>query len=269
MAIDVTPLKGIELPRRHPPFPQARKQCAHSPSDEIGGEPIIKSLKLGGCVSMDSVFGRRIALAAIVVQAPRLVLVLLAADRQEVSASWQRALLVVAGIGTALVLTGGNLYLAHTLATAGRWRAMLTAVWVAVLASSGALLVPMIAAGLSARTLPQVLGSSDLQWGWAVLAALAHEVTAAGCMLASAASAPGSQELSQLSPLAQSLELAASPLVPAEAQAGQAHRCPEGCGRSFRSAAAAAGHLRHCPLRVNRTHEAARPSSNQVPGEAR
>jgi len=213
--------------------------------------------------------GRWIAFAAVLVQAPRLILALLAADREPVGLEWQRGLLVVAGLGTAVVLTGGNLYLAHSLATARRWRPLLVAVWMAVLASSGALLVPMIAAGLSGRTLPQVLGSSDLQWGWAVLAALAHEVTAAGCMLASAASAPGSQELSQLSPLAQPLELAASPLLPAERQAEQAHSCPAGCGRSFRSAAAAAGNLRHCPLRVNRTHEAVRPSSIQVSGEAR
>jgi MFS family permease len=213
--------------------------------------------------------GRWIAFAAVVVQAPRLILALLAADREPVGLAWQRGLLVVAGLGTAVVLTGGNLYLAHALATARRWRAMLTAVWVAVLASSGALLVPMIAAGLSGRTLPQVLGSSDLQWSWAVLAAMAHEVTAAGCMLASTASGPASQELSQLSPLAQPLELAGSPLGPAEGQAEQAHSCPAGCGRSFRSAAAAAGHLRHCPLRVNRTHETVRPSSVQVPGEAR
>jgi MFS family permease len=212
--------------------------------------------------------GRWIAFAAVLVQAPRLILALLAADREAVAPDWQRGLLVVAGLGTAVVLTGGNLYLAHALATARRWRAMLTAVWVAVLASSGALLVPMIAAGLSGRTLPQVLGSSDLQWSWAVLAAMAHEVTAAGCMLASAASAPGSQELSQLSPLPQVLEQAANQLVAAEAPAEQAHSCPEGCGRSFRSAAAA-GHLRHCPLRVNRPHETAKPSSIKVSGEAR
>lgn len=213
--------------------------------------------------------GRWIAFAAVLVQAPRLILALLAADREPVAPAWQRGLLVVAGLGTAVVLTGGNLYLAHALATAKRWRAMLTAVWVAVLASSGALLVPMIAAGLSGRTLSEVLGSSDLQWGWAVLAAMAHEVTAAGCMLASAASAPGSEQASQHGPLTQLLKPAGSPLLPAEARAEPAHYCLEGCGRSFRSAAAAAGYLRHCPLRLNRPHETARPSPIQVLGETR
>src|ERR1044071_358189 len=96
--------------------------------------------------------GRSIALAAILVQAPRLILALLAADRQPVTPAWERGLLVIAGLGTALVLTGGNLYLAHALATAKRWRIYLVFVWVAVLSSSGSLLVPMIVSGLSGRT---------------------------------------------------------------------------------------------------------------------
>jgi hypothetical protein len=131
--------------------------------------------------------GVGIALAAILVQAPRLVLALLAADRQAVDGEWQRGLLVVAGLGTALVLTGGNLYLAHTIASLRRWRAGLAAMWLVVLAASGGLVVPMIAAGISGRTLPQVLDSLQLAWAWSLLAALAHEVTAAGCMLAAAA----------------------------------------------------------------------------------
>ena len=41
--------------------------------------------------------------------------------------------------------------------------------------------------GLTARTVPQVLGTGRLEWPWALLASLAHELTAAGCVLASAA----------------------------------------------------------------------------------
>jgi hypothetical protein len=157
--------------------------------------------------------GRCIALAAILVQAPRLILALLAADRQPVSPEWQRGLVVVAGLGTALVLTGGNLYLAHTLVIAERWRSYLVLVRMIVLGSSGCLLVSMIAGGLSGRTLHEVLSSAELQWSWAVLAAVAHEVTAAGCMLASASLVAGSGQLSELSPLAQPGELAGSGLA--------------------------------------------------------
>jgi hypothetical protein len=133
--------------------------------------------------------GVGVALAAILVQAPRLVLAMLAADRQPVAAAAERGLLVVAGVGTALVLTGGNLYLAHALARVRRCRRALAAVWFAVLISSGGLVVPLVAAGLRGRTLPQLLDGEAAAWGWSLLAALAHEVTAAGCVLAAAAAA--------------------------------------------------------------------------------
>jgi hypothetical protein len=61
--------------------------------------------------------GHAIAISAILVQAPRLVLALLAADRLPVAPSIERGLLVLTGIGTPVVLTGGNLYLARTVAT--------------------------------------------------------------------------------------------------------------------------------------------------------
>jgi hypothetical protein len=128
-----------------------------------------------------------IAMAAILVQAPRLVLAVLAADHQSIGAAWERGLLVVAGIGTATVLTGGNLYLAHAIGSARRRRRWLVGVWLLVLASTGGLVVPLIAAGLGSRTLPQLLGGTALTWTWSGLAALAHEVTAAGCVLAAAA----------------------------------------------------------------------------------
>jgi hypothetical protein len=128
-----------------------------------------------------------IAMAAILVQAPRLVLAVLAADHQAIGAAWERGLLVVAGIGTATVLTGGNLYLAHAIGSARRRRRWLVGVWLLVLASTGGLVVPLIAAGLGGRTLPQLLAGAALTWTWSGLAALAHEVTAAGCVLAAAA----------------------------------------------------------------------------------
>jgi len=131
--------------------------------------------------------GHVIALSAILVQAPRIVLAFLAADHQPVAPSIERVLLVVTGIGTAVVLTGGNLYLAHTVATVRRWRRLLVPIWIVVLAASGTLTVPMIAAGLTGRTLPAVLSSSAAAWAWAGLAAVAHELTAAGCILAGAA----------------------------------------------------------------------------------
>jgi MFS family permease len=201
--------------------------------------------------------GHAIALAAVLVQAPRLVLTLLAADRQPVETSWQRLLLVVAGIGTAVVLTGGNLYLAHTLATASRWRRLLAGVWLAVLLSSGSLVVPLIAGGLGGRPLYEILGSARLQWAWAVLAALAHELTAAGCMLAAAsASALPESAAAGLSqqPAAASAGAVAASAEPLASSAAQPRPCRRGCGKTFASPASELGHLRHCPARPAYIH---------------
>ncbi len=215
--------------------------------------------------------GVGVALAAILVQAPRLVLAVLAADRQPVGAEAERTLLVIAGVGTALVLTGGNLYLAHAIARVRRWRRALAAVWLAVLVSSGGLVVPLVAAGLRGRTLPQLLGSELLAWSWSLLASLAHEVTAAGCVLAAAAAAgerlaaartaaEGSRER-ELEELVQQRDAARRELSllrrEGAAGSGAGERpavlaCPEGCGRSFGSLPARSGHLRHCAARRHR-----------------
>jgi MFS family permease len=227
-----------------------------------------------------------IAMAAILVQAPRLVLAVLAADHQVLDEDWQRRLLMLAGFGTALVLTGGNLYLAHSIARVRRWRAGLVVVWLVVLGSTGGLVVPMIAAGIAGRTLPQVLGAHLFIWAWSLLAALAHEVTAAGCILSATAlrseDTAAAQErshsravaelLSQRDAARHELEVLAqrygqnerqpSPLttaasgrfeLPAAGSPAAAPAlpvvCREGCGKQFNSLLAEMGHLRHCPKR--------------------
>jgi hypothetical protein len=206
--------------------------------------------------------GLAIALAAIVVQAPRLVLALLAADRLPVAPATERGLLLLAGIGTALVLTGGNLYLAHTVAQVEPWRRTLAATWLAVLAASGGLVLPLIVAGLSARSLPEILGAGGLAWPWGVLVAIAHELTAAGCVLASAAwasqagtagggaAAPARAGAGGL-PAGSDARMAAGVAAAAALPQAAAQRiaCRAGCGKSFVSQQAEIAHLRHCPRR--------------------
>ncbi|HVT17763.1 MAG TPA: hypothetical protein VHQ90_16495 [Thermoanaerobaculia bacterium] len=207
--------------------------------------------------------GLLIAVAAILVQAPRLVLALLAADRLPVTPAAERALLVLAGIGTALVLTGGNLYLAHTVAQIQAWRRTLAAAWIAVLAASGGLVIPLVVSGLTGRTVPQVLAGGQLEWPWALLASIAHELTAAGCVLASAAWAampPVAAARAAAPPptagvLLPAREPAVSPGAVAPSflhrgqPAAQPIACRSGCGRSFVSHQAEIAHLRHCPRR--------------------
>jgi hypothetical protein len=132
--------------------------------------------------------GLWIAMAAVVVATPRLVLTLLAGDRIGLSATLTAALIAVSGAGAAVVLSAGQLYVVHVIGTIER-RAILSLLWAGVLAMTGVLVTPMLVAGLEARTLPQVLTAPRLagweaRWAWAAVAVLAVELAAAVCVYA-------------------------------------------------------------------------------------
>ena len=207
--------------------------------------------------------GPVLAGAAILVQAPRLVLTFLAADRLAVGPDTEQILLSVAAIGTAVVLTGGGVYIASAALTAPRWRLALGVAWALVLTASAGLVAPAIAGRLADQDLHEVVSAPGLRRAWAVLAALAHELTAAGCMLAAAAAShrEGSEDLElrlyserdaaveraeqaerELSALRATLGAAPSEL----ASNPQPFAC-ERCGRSFRTKQARSGHQRTCP----------------------
>jgi hypothetical protein len=206
-----------------------------------------------------------LAAVAFLVQAPRLVLAVLAADRLPVAAGTEQQLLTVAAVGTALVLTGGGILIAHAALTAPRWKLGLGVSWLLILTASAGLVAPSIVGGLAGERLPQVLSSPELRRAWAVLAALAHELTAAACMLAAAAQSVAEsaderelrlwnerdtateraeQAERALSELRAELSAAASEL-PA---AGELYPC-EGCGRPFATQQARSGHQRSCRAR--------------------
>jgi len=204
--------------------------------------------------------GLLVALAAVLVQGPRLVLTLLAADRIAVPPAWTAALLAGAGVGTTLALTGGNIYLAHVLFTVRRRRRLLAVLWAGALVCTAVLVTPQIVAGLDGKPLVEVLASEPSRWGWGLVAALAHELVAASCMLAAAAAQHQQHELSRLtSKLAQqAAELrelrARQQLQPARrssapapaAAAGQLVSCRNGCGYEG-TTMGERGHQRACP----------------------
>lgn len=109
-----------------------------------------------------AIWGRRLALAAIVVQVPRLVLMALAADHLRLPAAWEGLFVGISGVGAALALTGGNVYLAHVVALTRRW--LLAVPWLLVLACTAVLLTPMQVAGLERRHLESVLSTPELRW---------------------------------------------------------------------------------------------------------
>jgi len=152
--------------------------------------------------------------AAFLVEGPRLLLTTLAAGRRPVSPDTEQLLLSVAAVAMAVVLMGGLTYLAHAALTAPRWRIALGIAWALILSAS---------AGLE---LHEVVSAPGLRLVWALLAALAHELTATGCILAVVASS--------------------RPQPPGN---GSDPFLCQGCGRAFASKQARGGHQRSCPTR--------------------
>ncbi len=132
--------------------------------------------------------GLTLALAALFVNGPRLVLIFLQADGLSLPDNMEGAILAVTGIATGAVLTGGGMYIAHTLAqpAAGRLRLLLAVCWLSLLAFSVVLIAPALVSALRASELAGVLSAERSQWLWAVTAVLAVEVLAGGAMAAHA-----------------------------------------------------------------------------------
>lgn len=131
--------------------------------------------------------GLFLAVAAIAVNAPRLILVFLEAEGVPVSSELRVALLALTGIATGVVLTGGGAYLAHAVAWGRHFRPLLVVAWLIVLVATGILITPMLASGLAHAPLTAVLASSSSRWVWSAVAVLAVELVAAGSMVAYAA----------------------------------------------------------------------------------
>ncbi|RME83102.1 MAG: hypothetical protein D6775_09040 [Caldilineae bacterium] len=134
--------------------------------------------------------GLLVALAALLVNAPRLMLIYLRVDGLALPAQIEGAMLALTGIATGIVLTGGGMYIAHVLArpagTGGFARALLGLCWVLLLAFAVVLVSPALVAGIRATDMAGVLTTTRWQWVWAVTAVAAVEILAAGAMVAHA-----------------------------------------------------------------------------------
>ena len=141
-----------------------------------------------------------LAIAAVAVAAPRLVLIFLEADSLTVETGLRKALLGASGAALALVLTGGGAYLVHAIVRIRRFQGLLVGIWVGILTCIAILVTPRLVAGLRLATSPlaDVLATEALRWGWSFVAVLAGELVATGCMLAYAAQHQQQQEHQQL-----------------------------------------------------------------------
>lgn len=134
-----------------------------------------------------------IAVAALLVSAPRLAVTFVVADGIALGA--QTAVWVFGGTGVAsgIVLTGGNVYVAHALAQHwkrrnGLWAVLLVS-WLLFLGFTVVLVAPLLVYGLSQSALSGVLSVTGQRWAWAITAALSVELLAAAAMAAHVLSA--------------------------------------------------------------------------------
>jgi len=133
--------------------------------------------------------GLWLAIAALLVNGPRFVIIFLQVDGLRLPVWLEGILLAITGIATGLVLTGGGAYAAHVLAQpthGGKVRAFLLLCWILLLVFAVVLLAPMMVAAIRSSELAHVLVSNRAQWIWAVMSIVAVEVLAAAAMAAHA-----------------------------------------------------------------------------------
>ena len=130
-------------------------------------------------------------LFALLVNGPRFVLTFLRVDSELLNSQLlpsgiERLLLTATGVGTAIVLTGGGMRIAHVLAKPttprGMVRAFLAVCWGLLLAFTVVILAPGFVAAIRTSDLADVLSSNSSQWSWSVVAVLAVEVLAAAAI---------------------------------------------------------------------------------------
>jgi hypothetical protein len=129
--------------------------------------------------------GLWIAIAALCVNAPRLVQAFLEADGLQLNPQLRPVLMGATGVAAALTLTGGGAWLAHELARGGaRLQGLLLACWILVLGGQLVLIPPLLMVEMGSSRLGTVLPESWQRWSWAFVAVLLVELVAAGAMVA-------------------------------------------------------------------------------------
>ena len=139
--------------------------------------------------------GLWIAIAALCVNAPRLVQAFLEADGLQLNASLRPVLMGATGVAAALTLTGGGAWLAHELARgADRLQGLLLTCWSLVLLGQLVLIPPLLMVEMPTSRIGTVLPAGWQRWSWAFVAVLLVELVAAGAMVAQGRRSQGQAE---------------------------------------------------------------------------
>jgi hypothetical protein len=127
-------------------------------------------------------FGRWISLLPILALVPRLGLVVLASDHQQVSPSTRAALLWLSSAALAVLVGLAEAYVG--MAVVSRRHAGLASLWVAITVLLNALIVPLSVSGLEAVPVWEILGSRGLQVAWGAGLGLLSTLCVCGCLWA-------------------------------------------------------------------------------------
>ena len=126
--------------------------------------------------------GRWISLFPILALVPRLGLVVLAADRQEVSPESRAALLWVSAAALAVLVGLAEVYIG--IAVVSRRHTGLGALWVAITILLNALIVPLSVSGLEAVPVWEILADRGLQVVWGAGLGILSTLCVCGCLWA-------------------------------------------------------------------------------------
>ena len=140
-----------------------------------------------GQTKKKSKVGLYLAIAALLVNGPRFIIVFLHADGILLPKGLEGAMLGITGLATGIVLTGGGAYISHQLADSqvkGLVKTIMAIIWLAFLIFSVILLAPLMVQSIQSSELVEVIDSTSMQWVWAVSSVLAVEVLASGAMAA-------------------------------------------------------------------------------------
>ena len=201
---------------------------------------------------------------------PRLGLVVLAADRQEVSSDTRAALLWLSSTALAVLVGLAEVYVGF--AVISRRHAGLAALWVSITVLLNALIVPLSVSGLEAVPVWEILGSRGLQVAWGAGLGLLSTLCVCGCLWADVvredSGLAGSYETHLLGRIAEeearrgALELEVTALRAAAEQASSAiaevpapqptHAACGLCGYWHPEQRKVAGHILQCRRRAAR-----------------
>ena len=126
--------------------------------------------------------GRWISLFPILALTPRLGLVVLASDHQQVAPGTRVALLWLSSTALAVLVGLAEVYVG--IAVVSRRHGGLASLWVAITILLNALIVPLSVSGLEAVPVWEILGSRGLQVAWGAGLGLLSTLCVCGCLWA-------------------------------------------------------------------------------------